>query len=448
MSSLAYLMSKSGAAVTGSDRLLDGQRDNELFGKMRSFGIKLYPQDGSGLGVTPDAVIASPAIEESNPDLTLARELGLRILKRAEFLISLTGEKKAVGIAGTSGKSTITAMTAHIMIQSGHDPTIVIGACMRNYETADDPGNSRLGRSPWFILEVDESDGWITKYRCHTALVSNIKKDHKEMDELKRLFRAFLTNATDTIIVNADSPLLEEVVPGDKNIVTYALRGNASFRPSAVSLGPDGSQFTLHGQAFRIRQQGKHNLSNALAAIAVARSVGIPMNGIAGALDTFVGLRRRMEIVGTAGGITVIDDFAHNPSKIRAALDATHLLGKRRIVIYQPHGYGPTLFLKDELIEAFSNSLSSNDYLFILDIYYAGGTARKEIMSDDLVREIARSIPNTFRPPSRRELIRLIAGIAAEEDVIMVLGARDRSLSTLAKSIFEEIKSKNKPQRR
>ena len=448
MSSLAYLTAKSGAEVSGSDRLLDSGKDSDLFKKMRSFGIKLYPQDGAGLGVTPDAVIASPAVEESNPDMALAGKMGLRVMERAEFLISLTDGKKAVGIAGTSGKSTITAMAAHIMIQSGRDPTVIIGACMRNYETGDDPGNSRLGRSPWFCLEVDESDGWMTKYRCHTALVSNIEKDHKGINELKSLFSSFLSHTTDLIVVNADCPLLEEVVPGGKNTVTYALREDASFRPSAVSLGPDGSQFTLHGQAFRIRQQGKHNLSNAVAAIAVTSSMAIPMEDIAGSLETFEGIARRMEIVGKARGITVIDDFAHNPSKIRAALDAARLLGERLIVIYQPHGYGPTLFLRNELIEAFSCGLTPRDHLFLLDIYYAGGTARKEITSEELVGEIARSLPNVTKPASRRKLVQEISEIAVEGDVVMVLGARDRSLSTLAKSIFEEIKSKNEPRRR
>ena len=448
MSGLAYLAAKGGATVSGSDRLVDRGQDGEIFQKMRSFGIKIYPQDGSGLKNSPDAVIASPAVESSNPDLALARKLGLRIMERAEFLISLTEGKKAMGIAGTSGKSTITAMLAHIMIQCGYDPTVVVGARMRDYETGDDPGNSRLGHSPWFCLEVDESDGWIEKYRCHTAVVSNIQKDHKEIDELKALFKSFLANVTDTVIVNADDPFLQEVIPKDKKVLTYGLRENAGFRPSNITLDRNGSAFTLHGHNFKIHQQGEHNLSNAVAAIAAANSLCIPMEDIAGSLETFSGLRMRMEIIGETHGITVIDDFAHNPSKIQAALEAASLMGKRRIVIYQPHGYGPTLFLRYELINAFSNTLSPDDYLFILDIYYAGGTAEKEITSDALVREIARSIPNTSRPSSRRELIWLIAGIAAEEDVIMVLGARDHSLSTLAKSIFEEIKSKNEPQRR
>ena len=441
MSSLACLLAKTGTTVSGSDRLLDGGKDTELFEKMRAFGIRLFPQDGSGLEERPDAVVASPAVESSNPDLAGARRLKLRVMTRAELLIGLTRGKKTIGIAGTSGKSTITTMIAHIMTQAGRSPTVVVGARMKNYETPADPGCSLLGRSPWFCMEVDESDGWISKYRCHTALLSNIEKDHKEVAELKRLFAAFLSKTTDTIIVNADSPPAAAAAPPGRKVISYALRAKAALRPTDVTMSAGGSLFTLRGQLFRIRQQGAHNVSNALAAIAVSRSAGIPLKSIADALDTYTGLGRRMEVIGMAGGITVIDDFAHNPSKIQAALDAARLLGKRRIIIYQPHGYGPTLFLRRGLVEAFSRGLSIRDHLFILDIYYAGGTARKEITSDDLAAEIAQKLPNTAKPSSREELVRRISEIAEDGDVVIVMGARDRSLNALAKAIYIKLKA-------
>src|SRR4051794_8122848 len=319
---LASIVRAGGTRVAGSDRSLDAGRTPHKFDYLRSLGIQLFRQDGSGVqdGMT---LVTSAAVEETIPDVMRARELGLQQLTRPQFLAQLLNQaQRSVAVGGTSGKSTVTGMIGWILHAAHRQPTVMNGAVMKNFVTPSAPFASALVGDPeLFVSEVDESDGSISLYRPEVAVLTNISLDHKEMEELRRLFAGFLLSARKAVL-NLDDPetrALAEAVPG--KVISYGFdTPKADFRGRDLQLLPNGVSFVLHaeGEQYEVRLAvpGRHNASNALAAIAAARAVGVRLEDAVHALGRFEGLKRRLETVGEAGGVTVIDDFAHNPDKI------------------------------------------------------------------------------------------------------------------------------------
>ncbi len=351
MAPLALIMRARGARVDGSDRALDQGRNGGKFDFLRRQGVALHPQDGSGVTGADQVLVASGAVEETVPDVRAARQAGARIMTRAELLSELfNAAPLSVGVAGTSGKSTTTAMIAWILCRAGLDPTVMNGAEMRNFITPQTPYASALvGKGEPFVAEVDESDGSIARYVPAVAVVNNVSLDHKSMDELRALFAGFVARAK-TAVLNLDNPetrALAAAVPAGR-LVTYSLSDpQASLLAGALAPAPDGVGFTVtegsggRTAAVRLKVPGLHNVSNALAAIAAARACGVGLEDACAALGAFAGVRRRLEVTGTAAGVTVIDDFAHNPDKIAATLDTLHAFPGRLLVMFQPHGFGP-----------------------------------------------------------------------------------------------------------
>src|SRR3954469_8445226 len=324
---LASIVRAGGARVAGADRSLDAGRTPDKFDYLRSLGIQLVPQDGSGLepGMT---LVTSAAVEDNVPDVLRAKELGLSRFTRPQFLARLLNEaQRSVGVGGTSGKSTVTGMIAWILHACQRRPTVMNGAVMKNFVTPSAPFASALVGDPeLFVSEVDESDGSITLYKPEVAVLTNISLDHKEMDELRQLFAHFL-NASRKAVVNVDDPetrALSETVPRDKMLGYGFDSPVADFMGRDLQQEPQGVRFALEAEGarheVRLSVPGRHNASNALAAITAARALGVRVEDAVAALARFEGLRRRLEIVGHAGGVTVIDDFAHNPDKIAATL--------------------------------------------------------------------------------------------------------------------------------
>jgi UDP-N-acetylmuramate--alanine ligase len=321
---LASILRASGATVSGSDRSLDAGRTGSKFEYLRSLGIDLHSQDGSGLkpGMT---LVTSAAVEETVPDVVRSRELGLEHLRRPELLAQLlNGAKHSVAVGGTSGKSTVTGMIGWILEATGRKPTVMNGAVMKNFVTPETPFASALVGDPeLFVSEVDESDGSIALYKPEVAVLTNISLDHKELIELRGLFAGF-SAAAGKAVLNLDDPetrALADAVPGEK-LAGYGLDSpGADFAGRNLELLPGGVRFDVDHdgkrQEVRLKLPGRHNASNALAAIAAARQLGITLAESAAALGRFEGLRCRLETVGEARGVTVIDDFAHNPDKIR-----------------------------------------------------------------------------------------------------------------------------------
>ncbi|MDP9086638.1 MAG: Mur ligase family protein [Pseudomonadota bacterium] len=365
---LAAIVRASGARVSGSDRALDAGRLAPKFDYLKSLGITLAPQDGSGLaeGAT---LVTSAAVEATIPDVVRAHELHLAHLTRPQLLCQLmNAAAKSVAVGGTSGKSTVTGMIGWILHAAHRQPTVMNGAVMKNFMSPEAPFASALVGDPaLFVGEVDESDGSIALYRPTVAVLTNVSLDHHSMEALRTLFGGFLTAAC-RAVVNLDDPetrALADEVPREQ-LLGYGFDSPAAaFAGRNLELLPDGVAFSVDHDGFQqsvtLGVPGRHNASNALAALAATTALGVPLAEAVAALGHFTGLRRRLETVGTAGGVTVIDDFAHNPDKITATLATLTAQPGRLLVMFQPHGFGPLAKMGEELAETFGKGLRKGD---------------------------------------------------------------------------------------
>jgi UDP-N-acetylmuramate--alanine ligase len=447
---LASIVRASGARVAGSDRSLDAGRTPHKFDYLRSLGIQLFPQDGSGLqeGMT---LVTSAAVEETVPDVVRARELKLAHLTRPQFLAKLlNAAQRSVAVGGTSGKSTVTGMIGWILHACHRQPTVMNGAVMKNFVTPVAPFASALVGDPeLFVSEVDESDGSIALYRPEIAVLTNISLDHKEMDELRQLFAHFL-NASRKAVVNLDDPetrALGSTVPEDKAIGYGFDSPGADFMGKDLQLKAEGAGFAVEaeGQRHEVQLQvpGRHNASNALAAIAACRALGVPVEDAAAALGRFEGLRRRLETVGEAGGVTVIDDFAHNPDKIAATLATLRAHDGRLLIMFQPHGYGPLAKMGEELAQAFEQGMAPSDRLYLPDPVYQGGTVERTRGSDWLAEAVKERGREAVHIAERPMIGDALAEQARPGDRILIMGARDDTLIDFASELVERLGSRN-----
>ena len=434
---LAHILRGRGAAVSGSDRSRDQGRTPDKFAALEVAGIRLFPQDGSGLSDADQIVVASAAIEDSVPDIAAATRLGCRRMTRAQLLAELfNAAPTSIAVGGTSGKSTTTGMIGWILHACGRDPTVMNGAAMKNFA-----GQSALvGHGDAFASEVDESDGSIALYTPDVAVVTNVTLDHKPMDELRPLFADFIDRAR-TAILNADDP--EAAALRDAGTLTYGFADTADLRGSDIAEAPTAISFTAHGGGetahVALPVPGRHNASNALAALAAATAVGIRLRDAAAALSGFTGLKRRFEIVGTRGGVTVIDDFAHNPDKIAATLQTLHAFPGRLLLFFQPHGYGPLKVLKDALVDTFEDRMRADDLLLLCDPVYFGGTTDRSVGSADLVAAVFARGRQALHIPARADCGAKLAELARPGDRVVVMGARDDTLSEFAAEVLRAL---------
>jgi len=443
---LASILRARGQKVAGSDRALDAGRMQGKFDYLRSLGIPLFPQDGSGLaeGMT---LVTSAAVEETIPDVVRARELGLDHLTRPQMLARLLNEaQKSVAVGGTSGKSTVTGMVGWILHACHLQPTVMNGAVMKNFASPASPFASALVGDPeLFVSEVDESDGSISLYHPSVAVLTNISLDHLGMDELRSLFAGFLARAGKAVL-NLDDPetrALAESLPAGK------LRGYGFDSPGAALAGrnlvleSDGARFTVESDGevcdVVLGQPGRHNASNALAALAAARAIGVPLADAAAALARFGGLKRRLETVGTAGGVTVIDDFAHNPDKVAASLATLALQPGRLLIMFQPHGFGPLAKMGEELARTFAAGMREGDRLYLPDPVYQGGTVERSRGSQWLAEAVRAAGGSAEHIPERSAIGDALLSEAAAGDRIVVMGARDDTLSEFAGEIVRNL---------
>lgn len=435
---LALIAKARGAAVAGSDRGRDQGRTPDKFAWLETQGIALHPQDGSGIA-NGQIFVASAAIEDSVPDAARATALALTRMTRADLNAALFNDAaQGIGIGGTSGKSTVTAMVAWLLHRAGHNPTVMNGAVMRNFADPANPFTSALvGGSATYVSEVDESDGSIALYRPDIAVVTNISLDHKSLDELRALFGDFAAKAR-VAIVNADDPESAALIGPDT--VTFGFATSATVSAEDYQPLPDGCAFTLIADdarhAVRLRLPGRHNVANALAALAVARAAGVALSDAARALADFAGIARRYEIIGQTRGITVIDDFAHNPDKVAATLAAAAELPGRALIFFQPHGYGPLRQMGKELAASFARGLRNNDRLWVCDPVYFGGTVDRSVGSAEFVADIGL---NATYLPTREACAEAMLIEAREGDRVFVLGARDDTLTEFAKVLLERL---------
>ncbi|MGB8363114.1 MAG: Mur ligase family protein [Rhizomicrobium sp.] len=444
---LALILRARGAEVSGSDRALDQGRTPEKFAFLRERGIALFPQDGSGVTRPGMIVVASAAVEDTVPDIAAAKAAGARLVTRAELLAQLfNAARTSIGVAGTSGKSTTTGMIGWVLASGGLDPTVMNGAVMKNFVSNEAPFASALvGASDIFVSEVDESDGSTAHYRPAIAVVNNVSLDHKSMDELRALFRDFVARAQ-IAVLNLDNADTAALAPAARKCVTFGFGDrNADFSAHALTPAADGIAFTLHeresGTDMRVKLgvPGRHNVANALAALAAARAAGAPLVRAVAALQQFSGIRRRLDTVGEANGVTVIDDFAHNPDKIAATLDTLHDFPGRLLVLFQPHGFGPLKKMKTEFIAGFADRLGDEDVLIVSEPVYFGGTTDKSVTSEDIVAGIAARGRKAFAPGKREAGGEMLVRLARPGDRIVVMGARDDTLSSFAAELLIDL---------
>ena len=472
MMPLAMILRAKGATVAGSDRALDQGRVPAKFDDLRARGIALFAQDGSGVVSADQIVIASAAVEESVPDIVAANRLGCARATRAQMLAGLfDAAALPIGIAGTSGKSTVTGMIGWILHATGRDPTVMNGAVMKNFVAADAPFASALvGSGDAFVSEVDESDGSIALYTPAIAVLNNVTLDHKPLPELRRLFADFAGKAR-TTIVNIGDPEAAALAAGlSGHVVTVAVEAAADLRAENLAPEPFAIRFDLvvlpspfrrfarpsfsqwereeppeaakgegERHSVRLAVPGRHNVANALTAIGAAVAAGVPVADAVAAIAGFAGLKRRFELIGEVAGIAVIDDFGHNPDKIAATLDTLHIFPGRLLILFQPHGYGPLKVMRRELVAAFADRLRAGDVLVLPDPVYQGGTVDRTVTSADIATDIAAAGADARHIADRAAAAAAIAGMATAGDRVVVMGARDDTLGLLAADIVRMV---------
>lgn len=437
MSAIAQYLRGTGKKVSGSDRLFN--KDNKMLiqEQFEQQGIQCYFQDASGLTSDVDVLVVSTAIEETNVEYQKAKQLNIPIIKRSELLASISRTKRTIAVGGTSGKSTTTAMIFHILEENGISPSIMSGAGLTSLQEKGLPGNAWVGKSDWLVIEADESDGSIVNYTSEIALLLNMDRDHKEYDELTELFKTFRSHTTGKFIVNQSHPKSKELSVNsqyDFGVDTQCGFNGSEFKQDGFSIS-----FKCNNEPVKIPVIGKHNMENALAAIACCQAIGLTISDCAKALSHYKGIYRRTQLAGSTKGITVIDDFAHNPAEIVCAIKACQTVGERVFAWFQPHGFGPLKFMHKELETETIAALRSTDTLILSDVYYAGGTVSKDVTSADVYENIKKQSNQVIYFPDRKEMIPFLQKNAKKGDVILIMGARDTTLSDFAKEIVTRL---------
>ncbi|MHC5068559.1 MAG: Mur ligase domain-containing protein [Planctomycetota bacterium] len=440
MNPLARLMAARGHQVQGSDRDFDRGRNQAVSALLLEAGVELLPQDGSAIDADVDVVVHSAAVEATTPEMVAARVHGVRCQPRPALLAEVVkGGGPGVAIAGTSGKSTVTGMVAWILRRCSVAASVLGGAAL-----AEDGANhmgcfSAANADAPVIAEACESDGSLVDYQAGIGVIHNLSRDHGEIEELRAQFSTFAERSARVLVNVADAEAVA-AAHGHPALIRYGMGRGADVQLEVVNPGPwraTGVLTTVGGDevVLDVPQPGVHNLDNACAAVAVAMELGVTCAAAAAALADFPGVARRFQVVGvTESGITVVDDYAHNGAKIAAAVTAAQLGCERLVVVFQPHGYGPARFLRDELRTLWPQLLRAPDRLAYAPIYDAGGTANRSITS----AELAADLPLDLRAvalDAQDDVLSWVADSALPGDTVMILGARDPRLGPLATAL-------------
>ncbi len=429
MCALAEVLRAQGNTVSGSDRHLDQGRDLDVLRRLQAQGVRLTPQDGSAVTPGTEAVLVSTAIEPDNADLLAARTHAVPVVHRAAMLAKLVQGQRCVAVAGTAGKTTVTAMIGWLLEQAGLDPWVVNGGAVVGWDTGDRVGNVRAGHSDLWVVETDESDRSFLNFHPEWAVITNLSKDHFELDETVTLFRQFARQVrrgivsgpgVQTLMGPAEGPFLPEEHAD-------CTRGDVSWR------------FSHQGVDYLVPMLGRHNAVNAFNAVRLCRQLGVAPDILQQGLKTFRGVRRRLEMIGWARGITVVDDYAHNPAKIKAAWQAVGDSGERIIGVWRPHGFGPLAAMMPELAAAFGAGMREPDRLFLLPVYYAGGTAQRNVSSEDLAARLQAAGRKAEAVPDYETLMARLLTICQIRDVVLCMGARDPDLPVFARQLVAQL---------
>lgn len=438
MSAIAQYLKAGGHEVAGADRQFVAGEVNANRQALEAAGIHCFGQGEGGLHAGFQRVVVSTAIEDSVPEVIEARRLGLEIIKRSELLAEIVQTRKTIAVGGTSGKSTTTAMLYEILVHAGMKPSVIGGAGLTRLIKEGKIGNAAYGEGEWLIIEADESDGSIVQYHPEIGLLLNVDKDHQELDELMRLFELFKQHSK-TFIVNLSNPYAASLSAG--SAFDFDGRENAAviIHPSSFTQQGADIAFEIDSHPFLVHAPGRHNMENALAAVAVARRLDISWDICSKALQNYQGIYRRHQVLGTRNGVTLVDDFAHNPVKCARSIEACRPFGDRLIAWFQPHGYGPTRFLRHDFVEELSKVLRPQDQIWMSEIYYAGGTAVKDISAGDLIRDLKDRGVDAHFVPDRNDLVNSMRPYFTASTTLLLMGARDPSLGAFAEQVWGKL---------
>ncbi len=436
MNPLARLMRAWGHDVQGSDRAFDQGKQRDLAATLTSLGIRLVPQDGTAVTADLQRFVYSTAVESDTPEVRAARSFEIERVPRPALLAEVVnGGAPGVAIAGTSGKSTVTGMIGWILRHAHVSATVLGGAALVGEGVS---GCFAAGpREGAVVAEACESDGTLVGYQPGIGVILNVSRDHDELASLRAQFTTFAKQCR-TLLVNAASDEAR-AIGAELGALTFGRAENATYRLEVRSAGPDRALGTLYGPgvtlALDIPQPGVHNLENAAAAAAVALMLGVAPGAIVDALRSFPGVARRFEVVGTTpSGIRVVDDYAHNADKIRAALTTAQSEGPV-VAVFQPHGFGPARFLRPELRELLPTLLRPEDRFCYAEIFYAGGTVAKDLSSRDLAADLPAALRVGYAE-NHAAVVRWVAAEAKAGDTVLIMGARDPDLPALARAVF------------
>lgn len=438
MMPLSLILAAQGHSVAGSDRGHDRGQTPDKFEYLLKKGITLSPQDGTGPGTyNADVLVVSAAIEDSVPDVAAAKAAGLSIRTRAQVLAELfNGYDAGISVAGTSGKSTVTGMLATILAECEQDPTVMNGGVIENFSAS-----MRVGAGDVFVTETDESDGSIALYKPAIAIVNNIALDHMDFKTLEALFAGLMAKAGKAVIVNACDARVMDVLAGAEvkaPVISYGIDVPADVRVDSadITYRSDGVSFVCEGHTVNLYVVGRHNVMNALAALTAAQVAGVALENAILALAAFRGVRRRLQCVGSAGGVSVYDDFAHNPDKIAASLDALRAFEGRLLVMFQPHGFGPLRLMGKEIVQSFVAGFGAGDVLFMPEVYYAGGTVDRSVTSKDIIADAVECGIKAHWFEDREAAFEAMRTHVQPGDRVVFMGARDDTLTLAAREFL------------
>jgi len=425
MSGLAEILRTLEFDVSGSD-LREGENTRALvrLGVRVDVGHRAENVHGA------DVIVYSSAIDEKNPEIVRARELGVPVISRAEMLAELMRVKYGVAIAGSHGKTTTTSLVATILRAAGFDPTVVVGGRMAALGS-----NARLGAGDLLVAEADESDGSFLRLTPTIAVVTNIDPEHLDFYGTHEALKEAFVQFTDKVpfyglaVLCLEHPHVQELLPRiGRRHVTYGLSPQADYYARSIAMKGLVSTFVAYRRGeplgeFELRMPGRHNVLNTLAAIAVADELEVPLDVTKAALASFNGVARRFTVVAEVSGVALVDDYGHHPAEVEATLAAARGAYPGKVIVaFQPHRYSRTELLFDEFTRAFNNA----DSLFLVDIYAAGEKPIEGVTAERLARAVAEHGHHAVRHvKDRATLAKQIAGIAAPGDVVIALGAGD-----------------------
>lgn len=452
MSGLAAAFRDLGYRISGSDRGADNPENSHIISPLRETGVTIYPQDGSYIaGGTPDALVYSTAIEEDNPDFVAGKSI-MR-LHRSEMLkelIRLYGEKQhSIAVTGSCGKSTVTAYLAEALLNLDADPRSLNGAVSKRFSSSDCVGNYRGGNGKYFVFEADESDKSLLNYSADYAVILNIGTDHYSKEELAEVFGKFLANTRrGAVLERGVYESVKAYIPAHLKVAVFEsdLSEDAGYAVAEYRLDKSGAvprpltRFAGEPDTVLLPQSGFHMAKNALAICAMLEMLGYSRSEALKAIGRFDGIKRRTDFAGVSeAGFAVYDDYAHNPEKIASCLETMQSLASGKVIaIFQPHGYGPFGFMRDELLNTLDKQLRDGDVFCLLEPYYAGGTSSRKPSAPEVWSDWQKksSHPERYKVfPDRATLAEFVGKCAGRGDIVVVMGARDNSLGNYAKEL-------------